>query len=176
MILTGEMIKREVKIGKIQITPFNEDQLNPNSYNYRLGTRLLEITDVDVDPYKAAKYREIHLTGKGFILDPKKYYLGCTVEEIGGDFYVTKLIGRSSVGRLGLFLQITAPLGHLGAKHCWTLELKCVQPLKVYPHMKIGQVSFWKVCGKKHHYNGKYHQHNEAHISKFHCELETELK
>ena len=60
---------------------------------------------------------------------------------------MTSLIGRSSVGRLGLFLQITADLGHLGKAHCWTLELKVVQSLIVYPHMKIGQVSFWQVTG-----------------------------
>ena len=78
------------------------------------------------------------------------------------------------MGRLGLFLQITAPLGHLGTYHNWTLELKVVQPLKVYPLMKIGQVTFWKTKGKtKRRYDdGEYKQYHSAHISKFYKELQ----
>ena len=40
MILTGSEIKKYVENGDIVIEPFNEDQLNPNSYNYRLGETL----------------------------------------------------------------------------------------------------------------------------------------
>jgi dCTP deaminase len=94
------------------------------------------------------------------------------MEEIGSDYYVTSLIGRSSVGRLGIFLQITADLGHLGAKHCWTLELKVVQPVICYPRMKIGQVSFWCVEGETEHlYQGKYAGYSNAHRSEIHREL-----
>jgi dCTP deaminase len=105
-------------------------------------------------------------------LQPKKLYLGSTVEEIGSDHFVTQLIGRSSVGRLGLFLQITASLGHVGSKHCWTLELKVVQPLRIYPNMKIGQVSFWKMDGVDMiDYNGKYQKYSLPHISEFYKEI-----
>ena len=83
-----------------------------------------------------------------------------------------QLIGRSSVGRLGLFLQITAPLGHIGTCHNWTLELKVVQPLIVYPKMKIGQVSFWYVTGdNKTNYEGKYWKYSGPHISEIYNEL-----
>ena len=78
---------------------------------------------------------------------------------------MTSLIGRSSVGRLGLFLQITADLGQLGAKHSWTLELKVVQPLIVYPMMKIGQVSFWVPEGEFSDYDGKYAKYSTVHGS-----------
>ncbi|OJH35768.1 dCTP deaminase domain-containing protein [Cystobacter ferrugineus] len=50
---------------------------------------------------------------EGFLLQPGRVYLGSTQEVIGTDTYVPSLIGRSSLGRLGLFLQITADLGHL---------------------------------------------------------------
>jgi dCTP deaminase len=88
-----------------------------------------------------------HIPPEGFLLRPGRIYLGSTLEIIGSDTYVPSLIGRSSLGRLGLFLQITADLGHLGTKHCWTLELKTVQPLIIYAGMRIGQVSFWKPEG-----------------------------
>ncbi|WP_028590460.1 dCTP deaminase [Paenibacillus massiliensis] len=166
MILTGPEIIKEVMNERLHIKPFLIENVNPNSYNYRLGTSLLEITDQVIDSAERANVKEIHLTEQGHTLLPGKLYLGSTVEEIGSDHYVTQLIGRSSVGRLGLFLQITAQLGHIGSKHCWTLELKCVQPVKVYPYMKIGQVSFWSVEGDKtSSYNGKYHGYNKPHIS-----------
>ena len=37
MILTGQQIIKEVRSGGIVISPFSEEQVNPNSYNYRLG-------------------------------------------------------------------------------------------------------------------------------------------
>ena len=36
MILTGPEIKKQVKLGKIHISPFIEENINPNSYNFRL--------------------------------------------------------------------------------------------------------------------------------------------
>lgn len=172
MILTGQEIKRQIQLNRLHIKPFIEANVNPNSYNYRLGETLLMVTDDIVDSKRPVKYKKIHLSEKGYVLRPGKLYLGSTVEEIGSDFYITSLIGRSSVGRLGLFLQITADLGQLGAKHCWTLELKVVQPLRIYPMMKIGQVSFWVPEGiKKTKYNGKYAKYSTPHISELYKEL-----
>lgn len=172
MILTGEEIKKEVLSGNIVISPFSAELVNPNSYNYHLGPTIIEITDEVIDPRKQPKYKIVKLTKDGFVLKPSKLYLGSTAEQIGSDHYVTSLIGRSSVGRLGLFLQVTADLGNIGAKHHWTLELKVVQPLKIYPGMKIGQVSFWTPSGEKNmHYMGKYHDHTEPHYSKLYEEL-----
>jgi len=167
MILSGLKIKEEVKNGNITLKPYNEKLLNPNSYNYRLGRTLLEVEDEIIDSKKETKYKKIKLTSKGYTLKPNKLYLGSTIEKIGSDKYVTQLIGRSSVGRLGLFLQITAPLGHVGCCHSWTLELKVVEPLKIYPNMIIGQVTFWCIEGNYEKYKGNYMKYEEPHISEF---------
>lgn len=174
MILSGLKIKEEVINQNITIEPFDIKLLNPNSYNYRLGDELLEITDEIIDPKNITKYKKIKLTEEGYILKPHKLYLGSTLEKIGSDKYVTQLIGRSSIGRLGLFLQITAPLGHIGCNHHWTLELKAIQPLKIYPYMKIGQISFWKVFGKKdkNYNNGKYNKYSKPQVSMFYKECD----
>ena len=147
MILTGSEIKRQVKNGDIILEPFVPDLVNPNSYNYRLGNTLLEITDSIIFTKVLSRVNKIIIPPTGFTLLPRKIYLGVTLEKIGSSKFVPSLIGRSSLGRLGLFLQITADLGHLGTCHHWTLELTCVQPLVVYPKMRIGQVSFWKPDG-----------------------------
>lgn len=174
MILTGPEIKRQVLAGRVHIKPFIDEHINPNSYNYRLGDELFEITDAVIDSKAPVTHRRIHLTDRGYVLLPNRLYLAATAEEIGSDYYVTSLIGRSSVGRLGLFLQVTADLGHLGAKHAWTLELKVVQPLRVYPGMKIGQVSFWCPEGDTNlRYDGNYARHSRPHCSEIHKELKT---
>lgn len=172
MILSGVKIKEEVSNKRIIIEPFDDKLLNPNSYNYRLGDELLEIEDELIDSKSETKFKRIKLDSNGYVLKPHKLYLGSTLECIGSNNYVTQLIGRSSIGRLGLFLQVTAPLGHIGCKLHWTLELKSVQPLRVYPGMKIGQVTFWLMDGeKKNTYeNGKYN-HSKPHISMFYKEV-----
>ena len=172
MILTNLEIQKQYKKGHIEISPFCMELINPNSYNYRLGEILLEFDD-RLDAKKKSNFKIIHLTDDGYVLKPNKLYLGSTYEKIGSKKFVTQLKGRSSMGRLGLFLQVTAPLGHVGTYHSWTLELKVVQPLKVYPLMKIGQVSFWKVKGKKQisYLNGDYKKFEKPQISKFYKEL-----
>lgn len=169
MILSASEIQNQVEKGAITIAPFRREALNPNSYNYKLGEYLSVVDENVVDPKRPIKLRKIRIPEEGYVLQPRKLYLGHTVETIGSSEFVTSLIGRSSLGRLGLFLQITADLGQLGSAHSWTLELKVVQPLRVYPNMKIGQVSFWKPVGKIDTlYSGRYTSFSLPRHSRFH--------
>lgn len=161
MILTGSEILNQYRKGSIVIDPFDSELINPNSYNYRLGNHYIEV-NVD-NPYKTKfDEEEYHvIPQQGLLLEPGKVYLSNTYEIIGSKSFVTSLIGRSSVGRLGLFLEISADLGNLGGAHKWTLELTCVQPIFIYPKMKIGQVSFWLPKGEiSFLYLGEYTNHN----------------
>lgn len=153
MILTGSEIKKEVDSGNIVIEPYSEDQINPNSYNYRLGEKVKVFSSFDGEK---SHFEEVDIPEDGFILVPGKMYLANTFEVIGSKKYAMSLIGRSSLGRLGLFLQLSANLGHTTSCHRWTLEIYACLPFKIYPHMKIGQVSFWKNKGKIDRYSGKY--------------------
>ena len=156
MILTGSEIKRQVKLGRIHISPFIEEEINPNSYNFRLGDKLIVYKEKVLDPAKTNKFKEIKIPKNGFILKPNKLYLGHTLEEMGSDFYVPTMHARSSIGRLGLYIYLNSGLGDIGFKKQWTLELQAIQPLRVYPKMKIGQMLFWKPEGKIILYSGKY--------------------
>jgi len=157
MILTGPEICRQVELGNIVIRPFTHEQLNPNSYNYRLGSVLTPLGGYGAD----AAGPSVPIPKSGFCLHPGMVYLAKTAEVIGSEHFVTSLIGRSSVGRLGLFVQISADLGNLGPAHSWTLELTVVQRLVVYPGMIVGQVSFWCPSGSIEPYRGFYTDHSE---------------
>ena len=156
MILTGSEIKNQVKLGKIHIFPFFEENLNPNSYNFRLGNKLKVYNSNFLDPAKLNDCSEIEIPETGFVLEPNKLYLGHTIEEMGSDFYVPTMQARSSIGRLGLYIYLNSGLGDIGFKKQWTLELHSLNHLKVYPGMKIGQMLFWKPLGRIILYAGKY--------------------
>jgi dCTP deaminase len=66
------------------------------------------------------------------------------------------LEGRSSVGRLGLAVHITAGFGDDGFAGQWVLELATTHPLKVYPGVAICQVAYTAIVGESSAYRGKY--------------------
>ena len=155
MILSAQAIQQAQLEGRIDIDPFDVSNLNPNSYNFRLGSTILKCC---MNAPAGHAFERIDLPPDGFVLAPKTLYLAATLEIIGSTEYAITLLGRSSLGRLGLFLNITADLGHVGTLSQWTLELSVVQPLRVYPGMRIGQVAFWKAYGTTRRYCGRYHQ------------------
>ena len=184
MILTGHEIKKNIENGNIHISPFDESMLSTNidKLKYRVKHENIvdseDLREVIIDEMfiiyvnNEIIVNKINFTDEGYVLSPNKTYLANTYEEIGSDVFVPSLIGNSSLGRLGLFLQITADLGNLGAKHKWTLELKAIQPIKIYPMMKIGQVTFWKTFGSDEiKYQGKYDKFSVAKSSEIYKEF-----
>lgn len=156
MILTGEKIKEEVKRGTIVIDPFDESQINPNSYNFRLFNKIKTYKERVLDAKKQNGTEEIEMSSSGFVLKQDTLYLGCTLEIMGSNYYVPIIRGRSSTARLGIFVHITADLIDIGSINRWTLMLHAVQPVKIYPYMLIGQVTFWVPKGRIVLYKGKY--------------------
>jgi len=156
MILTGPEIFKEVMRKKIHINPFDKSNLNPNSYNFRLGNMLKVYKKKILDSAKPNEYKEIKIPVSGFVLKTNQLYLGHTIEEMGSDYYAPIMQARSSVGRLGLYIYLNSGLGDIGFKKQWTLELHAVHKLKIYPGMKVGQMLFWRPQGKIILYDGKY--------------------
>ncbi|WP_416973589.1 dCTP deaminase [Streptomyces sp. 4F14] len=156
MILTGPEITAAARDGRLTIDPFELEQVNPNSYNVRLGPTLLTYADTVIDSYRPNLTREWEIGTDGYVLQPGELYLGHTLEQVGSDSFVPLLFGRSSVGRLGLFVEITAPIGDIGFHGQWTLMLSPVRPLRVYAGMKIAQIMFFVSTGEIAPYQGKY--------------------
>ena len=156
MILSG--IEIEKKIGKeIIIEPYDKKQLNPNSYNLRLHNELVVYDDVVLDMKTDNNYSTITIPEEGFVLQPGKLYLGRTVEYTKVDNYIPMIDGRSSIGRLGMFIHITAGLGNVGTSGFWTLEIFVVQPLRIYANVEVCQIFFNTIEGEYNSYlSGKY--------------------
>ena len=156
MILTGIEIQKRLGTDII-IEPFQPAQLNPNSYNLRLSDELMVYTTDVLDMAKPNPHRLVKIPAEGLRLEPGKLYLGRTLEYTATKGLVPMLEGRSSVGRLGLFIHITAGFGDVGFQGFWTLEILCVQPVVVYPGVEICQIYYHTVEGDYVAYaSGKY--------------------
>ena len=143
MILTGKEIQKEVKKGRIIIDPFNVEDVETNSYDFHIDNTLYTYKKNILDPTEENPLEELKIPTSGLILSPKKIYIGKTKEKIGSNYFVPIIKGRSSTGRLGIFVNITADLIDLGSIQRPTLTIHVVQPVKIYPNTKIGQVTFW---------------------------------
>jgi dCTP deaminase len=154
MILSDRDIRAAIEAGRIGIEPFDPDEVQPSS------------VDLHVDRYFRTfhNHRYAHIDVKKpmeeltemvevkedepFILHPGEFVLGSTLEYVKlPEDLVARLEGKSSLGRLGLLIHSTAGYVDPGFEGHLTLELSNVAnlPITIYPHMKIGQISFFKL-------------------------------
>lgn len=152
MILSDGTIRKLLAAGTLVVDPHEPQQIQPASVDVRLGDEFLVFrnhTCEVIDPFDKpsdlmdqAKVSE----GQAFILHPGEFVLGTTLEAIGlPDDIVARVEGKSSLGRLGLLIHATAGFVDPGWKRGQiTLELSNVAtlPIKLWPGMKIGQLSF----------------------------------
>lgn len=167
MILKAEIIA-EILAAKsasdpLVITPqpdLNELKMSgAASVDMRLGTWFLSLRQarqsvLEVSESSLAHSTDSRLTkmsyipfGKDFILHPRSFVLGVTLEwiRIPRDL-AGYVVGKSSLGRRGLIIA-TATGFHPGFTGCLTLELSNVGeiPIAIKPGMKICQLFFHKV-------------------------------
>ena len=148
MILSDKEILKEIARGTIVIRPFRKECLGSNSYDVHLGRTLLVYRTRVLDARYPNPVEAITIPDEGYVLQPGKLYLGVTEEYTETHRHVPFLEGKSSIGRLGIFIHATAGKGDVGFCNHWTLEIFCVQPVRIYAGMPIGQLIFFEVKGE----------------------------
>lgn len=160
---------------KILISPIlSSKQIQPASIDVRLGHdfRIIKIGKIThLDPLKDPKNvkREVRKytdeykilnKHESFILHPDEFVLGSTLEYICLPVDIAcRLEGRSSWGRVGILIHITAGYIDPGYRGNVTFELKNVGkiPIPLYPGVRIGQLAFFNVSNG-YSYSGKYQE------------------
>ena len=176
MILSGQEIKKRMG-DSIVIDPFNEDHLNPNSYNLTLHDEVMVYEEVVLDMRQVNRVRRLKIPESGMVLTPNQLFLARTVERTETHGLVPMIEGRSSIGRLGLFVHVTAGFGDVGFKGFWTLEMFAVQPVKIYPGIQICQIFYHEVAGDITNYeNGKYQNSRDIQPSLLYRELNPDAE
>src|SRR6056297_341828 len=161
MILSGKEIAARIGDG-IVIDPFDPQRINPNSYNLSLHDELVVYSDKLLDMKRDNPHHRMTIPGAGLVLQPNRLYLGRTVEFTETRDLVPMLEGRSSVGRLGLFVHVTAGFGDVGFRGFWTLEMFSVQPIRIYAGVQICQIYYHTLQGESESYAGGKYQDNRG--------------
>lgn len=151
-MLSDVDIKSSIKNKDIEISPLIKEFIQPSSVDLRVGAdfRVFENHKYShIDP----KAKQDDLTTlvtssmeEPFVLHPGEFVLGTTFEKVSlSNKVVARLEGKSSLGRIGLLIHSTAGFVDPGFSGYLTLELSNVAnlPIKIYPEMKIGQISFY---------------------------------
>jgi len=151
MILSDKTIKEKIKSGEIKIEPFSEQFLQSASYDLHLDSHFLVFSRenhslIDVKKPIEDMMKKVEVDEqKGYIIHPGEFLLA-NVQEITGvnEKHVGRLEGKSSLGRIGLVLHVTAGFLDPGNSLRLTLEIVNLSPLpiKIYPGMKIAQIAF----------------------------------
>jgi len=161
MILSGQEIKRLMGTDLV-IEPYEERLVNPNSYNLRLHHELLVYDNNVLDMKTENKATLLEIPEEGLLLEKDKLYLGRTLEYTESHKHVPMLEGRSSIGRLGLFVHVTAGFGDVGFCGFWTLEMFCVQPIRIYAGVEICQIFYHSIEGAYDLYKSGKYQKNKG--------------
>jgi|TARA_B110000263_G_scaffold239847_1_gene242452 dCTP deaminase len=176
MILSGQEIKKRMG-DSIVIEPFNEDHLNTNSYNLTLHDEVMVYEEVVLDMRQVNRVRRLKIPESGMVLTPNQLFLARTVERTETHDLVPMIEGRSSIGRLGLFVHVTAGFGDVGFKGYWTLEMFAVQPVRIYPGVQICQIFYHELAGDITNYdNGKYQNNRDIQPSLLYRELNPDAE
>ena len=166
MIFSDKKILKSIDSKDIVIEPFRRECLGTNSYDVHLGKYLAMYKSRVLDAKKHNDIEEIIIPEEGFIIAPGTLYLGVTQEYTETHNAVPFLEGKSSVGRLGIDIHATAGKGDVGFCNHWTLEISCVQPVRIYAGMPIGQLIYFAVEGDIENYynkktNAKYNKRTD---------------
>ena len=155
MILSDRDIRRRLEKGDLKVEPLDDPelQIQPASIDMRLGNEFLEFersnipcihpeSEEETDEYTRRRVVE---NGDDYVLHPGDFVLGTTYETVEiPDDLVAHVLGRSSLGRLGISVHQTAGYIDPGFKGQITLELSNhgPAPVSLSPGQRICQIVF----------------------------------
>ncbi len=160
MILSDKTIMSLLKEGSLSISPLQDDQIQPASVDIRLGNTFSVVEDSSTGILTFTNkiaYKEIH--AETYLLLPGQFVLATTKEYISLPDDLTAFVeGRSSLGRMGLFIQ-NAGWVDPGFSGEITLELfnanRCA--IELQAGRRIGQLVFAQMDqAASNPYRGKY--------------------
>jgi dCTP deaminase len=164
MILSDKTLKKLLDEKKLIVDPLAENAVQPASIDCTLGSHYLVVDENHMDIITLSseiKYRSIE--SDSITLPPHSFILATTQEYLEIPDDLTGFVeGRSSIGRMGLFIQ-NAGWVDPGFKGRITLELYNANslPIRLEAGRRICQLVFCKMDGPADlPYSGKYQGQN----------------
>ncbi len=177
MILSDNTIKTLRDEKELIIEPFNEEQLQPASVDLRIGNSFLKINENLTEIMTLNdKLEYISLEKEEIVIPPHSFLLATTREHIELPENLTAFVeGRSSIGRMGLFIQNAGWVDPGFGGHI-TLELYNANrlPIKLVSGRRICQLVFARMDKTADSpYNGKYMYQKNAVGSRVYQDFEN---
>ncbi|MGX1195995.1 dCTP deaminase [Metabacillus sp. SLBN-84] len=176
MILSCATIQQKMNEKKLEVQPLTNSQLQPASIDLRLGNHFLAIDETSVSCLsleKEAAYKEFY--EEKILIPPNGFILGTTLEWVKLPNNLTAFVeGRSSIGRLGLFIQ-NAGWVDPGFEGRITLELYNANqvPIELIAGRRICQLVLAELDQESPAYSGKYNRQNMAVQSRIYLDEES---
>ena len=177
MILSDGTLLRMMEEGTLSISPLTREQVQPASVDIRLGDTFSVVEDTSggvVSMAQEIRYKQ--LRADRYLLLPGQFVLATSVEYVTLPDDVTAFVeGRSSLGRMGLFIQ-NAGWVDPGFSGEITLELfnanRCA--IELQAGRRVGQLVFARMgASALHPYRGKYQGQRGATGSRAFLDAET---
>jgi dCTP deaminase len=149
-ILSDKDIKEHLKSGKIVINPLTNPkvQIQPSSVDLRIGREFKGFRIIRkpcIDPMDQSDLESYIDEGEPFIIHPGEFALATTYETIKlPNDLVARVEGRSSMGRLGVTMHVTAGYIDPGFHGKITLEISNIgkMPVALYTGQRVCQIVF----------------------------------
>lgn len=154
MLLSDEEIEKHVADDVIGLDPYDPARLQPTSVDLTLDAFIRTPVstpwqpEIDVADVPEGHTKLVEIPDEGYVLDPGQFILASTCERVRlPSFLAARVEGKSSVGRLGLAIHITAGFIDPGFDGNVTLEMYnfAPWPIRLRVGMPIGQICFM-VC------------------------------
>lgn len=155
MLLSDGEIQTSIESGWIGYSPWDLELLNPASVDMRLheeiripqtlGGSRFRHNEMDMRQVIPGHTAPMILPAEGYLILPGKFLLACTQEKVTVPHdLVARVEGKSSIGRVGLVVHVTAGFIDPGFSGQITLEMANLAPwpIRIYAGMRIGQIAF----------------------------------
>lgn len=155
-VLNDTEIRKQLSTKNIIIKPYPSDvQFQPASIDLRLDDNYLTFKNTStgvIDTRKEQHYTDYHTFSENnpLVLQPGDFILCQTVECVRvPDNLLARVEGRSSLGRLGVAVHVTAGFIDPGFEGNITLEICNLGniPVILYPYQRVCQIVFEELCG-----------------------------
>lgn len=177
MILSEQAIRRSLTNGELVIRDLPAGSVQPASVDLRLAGTFLMVDEramEHVDLESEVKYRRVETDT--IIIPPHSFVLAQTMEFLEVPTTMCAFIeGRSSIGRIGLFIQNAGWIDPGFSGH-FTLQLYNANPLpiKLDAGRRVCQVVFCRMEGDATAYRGKYQNQVSATGSRIFRDVEIQ--
>lgn len=157
MVLSDTEMRKRMMARSLVIEPYPvDDAIQPSSIDLHLANEVMKVSHQHwvINPREDIWYNKKKLDAddpRGFALESRQFVLSSTREWIEvPDDLVARIEGKSSLGRIGLVVHVTAGFIDPGYRGRITLELTNLNsiPILLFPGMKIAQICFMPMIGK----------------------------